>query len=78
MFRMFFSLKALFIFTVCSVSVKRRSSAVMVMSYHDASRGAKIQLNDEAVPPGQEGSSSGRDEHVGIRGGSGIITPSFR
>lgn len=51
---------------------------VMVMSYHDASRGAKIQLNDEAVPPGQEGGSGGWYEHVGIRGGSGIITPSFR
>lgn len=50
----------------------------MAMSHHDASRGAKIQLNDEAVPPGQEGSSSGWYEHVGIRGGSGIIAPSFR
>lgn len=50
----------------------------MSKSHHNASRGAQIQLNDEAVPPGQEGSTTGRYEHVGIRGRSGIIAPSFR
>lgn len=57
--------------------VNTELEALELWSYHDASRGAKIQLDDEAVPPGQEGSSSGRYEHVGIRGGSGIFTPSF-
>lgn len=48
------------------------------MSHHDASGGAEIQLNDEAVPPGQEGRPGGWDQHVGTRGGGEILAPSFR
>lgn len=47
------------------------------VSYHNASRRAQIQFNDEAVPPGQEGSSRGWHQHVGIHGGREIFTPSF-
>lgn len=47
-------------------------------SYHDACGGAEVQLDDEAVPPGQEGRSGGRHQHVGVHGGGEIRLPSFR
>lgn len=47
-------------------------------SYHNACGRTEVQLDDEAVPPGQEGGSSGWHQHVGVHGGGEIRLPSFR
>lgn len=47
-------------------------------THHNPCGGAEVQLDDEAVPPGQEGGPSGRLQHVGVNGWGEILLPSFR
>lgn len=49
----------------------------LLKTYHNACGGTEVQLDYEAVPAGQEGSSRGRHQCVGVRGGGEIRLPSF-
>lgn len=52
-------------------------TSLYLKPYHDPRGGAEVQLDDEAVPPGQEGGPGGRHQHAGVHGGGEIWLPSF-